>query len=241
MTNEPFPPASALPEVLGEAFPRSSAETRTAVALAADVRIFSAGETILRQGDETSLALVIDGHVAMRRTTVEGRELLVRIVERGKLAVILPFSARPAGADAVALTTGPIARWQGADLLSLATLDPGLGIDLLDQTLAAFEEVVARFDGLLYQDARRRVARALNVHTGLFFGERPVLTRASLPMLVGCSREMTSRVLRALESGGLVARVGRDRLRLLDPAGLAAAAESDGDRSRVTRGTNSSS
>ena len=168
-------------------------------------------------------------------------QLLVRIVERGKMAVILPLSARPAGADAIALTTGPIARWRAADLRSLATLDPGLGTDLLDQTLAAFEEVVARFDGLLYQDARRRVARSLHIHAGLFFDEQPVLTRAHLPMLVGTSREMTSRVLRALESRGLVARVGRDRLCLLDPAGLAAAAESDGDRSRTARGTSSSS
>jgi hypothetical protein len=35
---------------------------------------------------------------------------------------------------------------------------------------------------------------------------------------------MTGRVLRILEARSLVARVGRDRLRLLDPAGLAEAA-----------------
>ena len=188
------------------------------------MRTFSAGETILRQGDETSLALVIDGHVAMRRTTVEGRQLLVRIVERGKMAVILPLSARPAGADAIALTTGPIARWRGAELRSLATLDPGLGIDLLDQTLAAFEEVVARFDGLLYQDARRRVARALTSTPACSSASGRCSRGHTCRCSSGRSREMTSRVLRALESRGLVARVGRDRLRLLDPAGLAAAA-----------------
>ena len=36
---------------------------------------------------------------------------------------------------------------------------------------------------------------------------------------------MTGRVLRLLESQGLVMRVGRDRLRLLDADGLAAVAE----------------
>ena len=52
-----------------------------------------------------------------------------------------------------------------------------------------------------------------------------MLTRTQLPIMVGTSREMTGRVLRILESQGLVARVGRSRLRLLDPVGLARAAE----------------
>jgi CRP-like cAMP-binding protein len=66
----------------------------------------------------------------------------------------------------------------------------------------------------------------LDLHADLFFSEPPVLRRTHLPALVGTSREMTGRVMRALESRGVVARVGRDRLDLLDPAGLAAAARS---------------
>jgi CRP-like cAMP-binding protein len=50
------------------------------------------------------------------------------------------------------------------------------------------------------------------------------MTRAYLPALVGTSREMTGRVLRQLESDGIVRRVGRDRLRLLDADRLALAA-----------------
>jgi hypothetical protein len=41
---------------------------------------------------------------------------------------------------------------------------------------------------------------------------------------------MTGRVLRRLESAGIVTRIGRGRLRLLDAAALAAAAEDHGDR-----------
>jgi hypothetical protein len=41
---------------------------------------------------------------------------------------------------------------------------------------------------------------------------------------------MTGRVLRVLESRHLIARLGRDRLRLLDPAGLEAVAEFGLDR-----------
>ena len=56
------------------------------------------------------------------------------------------------------------------------------------------------------------------------FGDEAVLTRAYLPALVGTSREMTRRVLRILESDGVVARIGGGRLELLDAARLAQAA-----------------
>jgi CRP-like cAMP-binding protein len=227
--------------VFGETFPHSRGETLSALSKAAAVRTFAEGETILRQGEENSIAYVLDGHVAMRRTTVDGQQLIMKIVSRGELIVILPVFGRPAGADGIALTAGSVVRFSGAEVRSLMAADPGLAIDLLDRTLAIFESVVGRFDGLFYHDATRRVARVLHVHAGLFFSEPPVLTRAHLPSLIWTSREMTGRVLRVLESLGLVARVGRDRLRLLDPVGLAEVAEHGVDRSRKDRGTSSSS
>lgn len=236
MTHGSPPSAANLPEVLGEAFPHGRAETRRSLATAATVRTFGAGHTIARQGDESLLALVLDGYIAVRRTTVDGRQLMVRIVTRGNLASIFPLAGRPAAGDSIALTPGVAAVWRGDDVRSLATADPGLAVDLLDQVLVSFEDVVTRLDGLLYQDALRRVARVLHFKGDLFFAESPVLKRTHLPTLVGTSREMTGRVLRILESRGLVARVDRDRLRLLDPAGLGTLAESGSDPSRTRRG-----
>jgi hypothetical protein len=64
----------------------------------------------------------------------------------------------------------------------------------------------------------------LEQHADILFGEEAVLSRAYLPALVGTSHEMTARVLRKLESDGVVARSSRDRLELLDPDRLARAA-----------------
>lgn len=233
--------ASALPDVVDETFPHSRVDTRRALVVRAAVRQFGAGHAILRQGNESSLALVLEGHVAARRTTDDGRQLIVRIITRGGLASILPLAARPASADIVALTPSPAAVWRADDVRSLATADPGLAVDLLDNVLSWFEDVVMRLDGLVHQNALRRVARVLSLHADLFFSDPPVLTRSHLPILVGTSREMTGRVLRVLESRHIVVRVGRDRLQLLDAAGLAATAESDGDAPRSARGTSSSS
>jgi CRP-like cAMP-binding protein len=221
-----------LPEVIDEIFPGSRAETRHALAASAVVRRYAPRQVILRQGDESSVALVLDGHAAARRTTDDGRQLIVRIVTRGGLAPLLPLAARPASADIVALTPSPVAVWRADEMRSLATADPGLAVDLLDKVLLSFEGVVKRLDGLLHQDAVRRVARVLSLHAELFFSEPPVLPRSNLPILVGTSREMTGRVLRVLESRQILVRVGRDRLRLLDAAGLAATADAGTDASR---------
>lgn len=226
---QPF--AQALPAVLSEAFPRTRPATLTALISVASVRTFRPGQAILSQGEDKALAMALDGYVALRRTTPDGRQLIVRIVNRGRLSTMTPLASLPAGADAVALTETAVAMWSGDEVRALAESDAGLAVELLDQVLIALEEVTARLEGMLYQDALRRVARVLQQHADLFFSDAPVLTRRHLPMLVGTSREMTGRVVRVLESNGVVLRAGR-YFRLLDPEGLAAAAEPGDERSR---------
>jgi CRP-like cAMP-binding protein len=215
---------------IAEAFPQSRFDTRRALTTAVRIRAFGPGQAILRQGDDVYLALVLDGQVAMHRTTLDGRELIVRIVPAGGLGSILPLDDRPAAAAALGITPGSIALWPAGEVRSLAAADAGFAVDLLGHVLGIFETVVGRLDGMLHQDARRRVARVLDEYADLFFGEGSALTRAYLPLMVGTSREMTGRVLRLFESEGILRRVGRDRLRLLDPAGLTAAAGWGTDR-----------
>jgi CRP-like cAMP-binding protein len=232
--------ASTLPVVIGEALPHSRADTQQALARLAAIRAFGTGESIVGQGDESSLAIVLEGHVAVRRTTSDGRQLIVGFITRRGLISVLPLAARPSLAEAIALTPTIAAIWHAEGVRSLAKFDAGLGVDLIDHVLSKFEVAVARLDALLSQNALRRVARVLELYRDLFFSEPPVLKRTHLPALVGTSREMTGRVLRMLEAQRLVARVGRDRLRLLDPAGLSAAAETV-DPSRSTGGRISAS
>jgi CRP-like cAMP-binding protein len=231
----PLTGPALLADVLAEAFPHSRSDTRSALAKVSVIRQFSADQTILRQGDESRLAFVLEGFVALRRTTTDGRQLITRIVARGQLAPILPLGLRPAGSDAVALTPSSVAVWHGVEVRSLAFSDSGLAMDMLDSVIGAFDDVLGRLDSLLYQDALRRVARVLYAKADLFFAEPPLLTRAHLPNLVGTSREMTGRVLRVLESRRLVTRAGRDRLQLLDRDGLAKAAESGSNQPMTGR------
>lgn len=103
---------------------------------------------------------------------------------------------------------------------ALAAADAGFAMDLLGQVLRAFEEIVDRLNGLHDQNAMRRVSCVLDQHAEVIFGEEAIVT------LVGTSREMTGRVLRQLESDGIVERIGKERPRLVDAAGLARVAAS---------------
>jgi CRP-like cAMP-binding protein len=218
-------------EVVGRAFGRTRAETRRTLAASAEVRSFRPRETVIPQGDESWVGLVLDGHAGLRRTTVDGREVITMIVSGGQLGPVMPIAGRPFTADLLALSAGRIALWPGSVVRELAAGDAGLGLDLLELVLLSIEAVVERMDGLLYQNAQRRVARVLDQHAEIIFGEEAVVTRAYLPALVGTSREMTGRVLRQLEADGVVKRIGRHRLRLLDPARLARTAAPHAARS----------
>jgi CRP-like cAMP-binding protein len=213
-----------LHKVISETFPQSRAEIRHALVTTARVQVFKRNESILAQGDGSMVALVLRGHAAVVRTTADGHQLILRIVGRGDLAATMPFAFAPASGDAIALVPTAAAFWAGPEVRSQAMADAGFAVDLLDRTLIGVNALIDRFENLRRQGSIRRVALVLYRYGDLFFEPEPVLTRAHLPKLIGTSREMTSRVLRILESRGIVARVGRDRLSLLDRAALAQAA-----------------
>ena len=213
-------PPEPLAATLETAFPAATPATRTAIERRAEILTFRAGETVVAQGDESRIVLVLDGMVGLRRTTVDGREVIPRVASRAQIAPMMPMAGRAAVVEVVSLSSARVARWAAGGLRALAKDDAGFAVDLLDQVLLTYETIVEGLDGLLHQDASRRVARVLEQHADKLFGDDATLTRGFLPALVGTSREMTGRVLRRLESDGVVARVGRDRLRLLDPARL---------------------
>jgi CRP-like cAMP-binding protein len=210
---------SVLPAVVADAFPLATSETRHHLIEGASFQAVEPGATIVRQGEDGALLLVLNGYIAHRRTTVDGRQVILRVTRPGQLGPILALASRPIGADAVAISRAEVARWPATAIRALGRADAGFAMDLNAQAMESYEAVLERLDGLLYQSALRRVARVLLRHADLFF-EDQVLTRAYLPTMVGTSREMTGRVLRALEAQGIVARTGRDRLSLLNPSRL---------------------
>lgn len=217
----PSPTEPAQLQALIQAFlPGCRPESARFLAEAARTRRVRPGEPIFRQGEEIALTLIIRGHAAFRRTTVQGQEVTVGIAYPGEMFGITSVSATISSVDLIALTGGEVAIWRGEAFRRLVATDGDLALDIIDKLALFLTILTEKVDGFLHQDARIRVVRVLARHRDLFFAEPPVLSRAHLPGLVGTSREMTGRVLRALEREGTLARVGRTGLKLLHPEQL---------------------
>jgi CRP-like cAMP-binding protein len=197
-------------------------ESRTIVALVESARQvhISSGETIYWQGEPVPLTLMLRGHGAFRRITLDGQQLTVGIDKPGDIYGLASITGTYTSVNLVALTDCEMAMWRGPVLRRLVAADAGFALEVIDRMSSYLNNMTERVDGFLHQDARRRVVRVLARHRDLFFSEPAILSRSHLPSLVGTSREMTGRVLRELEREGTVARVGRTGLKLLRPEGL---------------------
>ena len=210
-----------LERTIEQAIPRAQPETRRQLAATARIRFVAIEGSVFEQGQVMPLVLVLEGYGAYLRTTADGRQFAVGIAQPGLVQAFSAISGVRSSVELVAWTACQVATWNGSDVRPLVASDPAFALAVIDHQSRTVNNITEKVDGFLHQNARRRVVRVLVRHHDLFFGARPVLSRSHLPALVGTSREMTSRVLRELESDGVVQRVGRNGLRLLRPQGLA--------------------
>jgi CRP-like cAMP-binding protein len=207
-------------EALVASLPNCRPETIQQLTETARVRTVRPGEQIYTQGDPVPLTTILEGYGAARRTTIGGKELVSGVAPAGVLFGWSGLASAPSAVELVALTECRVAQWPGPLIRTLATGDPALAVAAIDSMAWSLHQTVERIEGFLHQDARLRVVRVLAQHRELFFGEKPVLTRAHLPGLVGTTREMTGKVLRQLERDGTLARVDGMGLKLLRPEQL---------------------
>lgn len=229
MTHEKRSPDSASPaldgslrELLAKALPGCQPETIEQLVQTVRARTLQPGGQIYRQGEPVPITIILRGYGVARRTTVSGKELVSGVAPAGLLFGWSGLASVPSSVELLALTECEIGQWKGTEVRALSSADLGLLHAAIDSMAWSLHQTVERIEGFLHQDARLRVLRILEQHRALFFGEEVILTRAHLPGLVGTSREMTGRVLRQLERDGILARVGRSRLKLLRPDQLTA-------------------
>ena len=184
---------------------------------------FRKGQTIFRDGEDCPGVYVVGrGMVRVYKTGPGGKEHVLHIVAPGgtfaEAAAIGGFAV-PASAEALAATTCACCRkrpftnfWSKTTKLCLGMMT---GLTLWVRHLVGLmEDVVLR-------DAAGRIARYL-LQT-----PRDAAGRIELPSLkrhvashLNLTSETFSRTVRRLLDGGMIAECGRNRLQLLDCAGL---------------------
>lgn len=217
-----------LEAMLPTMLPGAAERSLVALARQAHLRPFRRLEHVQSETQDPLLTLVVEGYLGAVRSDAEGHQQMITIAGPGELMSMLSMRRGAPVVDLVGLGSGLAALWQGDQVLSLARVDAGLAVALLDHALHSAERLLNRLQHLSFDTVSRRLAMILWMRRALLFdARRPLLSRPQLADLAGTSREMAGRVIRDFEERGIIARVGGTGLVLLDPIGLRAAAGID--------------
>ncbi len=186
------------------------------------------GETIFLEGDPTAGLFVVEqGIVKISRVSLEGREYIMHLVERGDtFNDVSTLDGRPNPAHAVAHTDAVLWRIDRDDLRRLAWAYPDLAWALIEDLAARARVAVGLVHDLALRSVRGRLAHLLleqaeSRDTDVL---QRLLTREEMAARLGTVREMVGRTLRGLANDGLI-EFDRHRIVILDAQRLADEAE----------------
>lgn len=194
-------------------------------------------EVLGEQGEPADLfALVQVGYLKLRQLTPAGVERLVRFIGPGDCygAIVLTAGSH-FPVSAVAVQPSRVLVWRRPVVVDFADRVPQLKSNIFDEVTRRMAGVLTAAQELATERVPQRVASAL-LRLAEYGGTRTAegvrivhpLTRQELADLTGATLFTVSRLMSQWESEGLV-RSGRGTVTLVDPAGLALAAESQDD------------
>jgi CRP/FNR family cyclic AMP-dependent transcriptional regulator len=181
-------------------------------------RAYPPGSMVINAGDfSNSLYYIVSGSVSVIIEDDDGHEIVLAYLNAGDFfGEIGLFDEKHERSAWVRTRTGcQIAGLAYDRLCEITRESPDIVFAMLAQLALRVRDTSRKVGDLAFKDVAGRIARAL-----LDLCEQPdaehvpegtaiQITRQELGRIVGCSREMASRVLRALEEQGVVAVAGR--------------------------------
>ncbi len=190
-------------------------------------REYGPGSVILAEGDPgDTLFLLLNGSAKVTRAAGEGREVVIAFIRAGEFFGELSIlDGHPRSANVVALEDSQVYVIERSDFLGLIRRDPDLSIHLLQELARRIRASDQQIEYLALNDAESRVFHTL-IRVAEEIGAQDdssdgtvlrLPPRQELADMAGTSRETFSRVLRRLESKGMISRSpGHVQLRKLD-------------------------
>lgn len=186
-----------------------------------EFRTYRKGGMIVEEGDAGEiLYIVVEGRIKAFTTGQNGRELVYGVYGPGDYVGEMSLDGGPRSASVMALEPTLCACIKRETLRSHITHHPEFAFELIDRVIRGARIATEYARSMALMDVYTRVTRLLDSLAVLqddgtrLIEER--LTHADIAGRVGCSREMVSRLLKDLASGGYIRNVGR-RLRILKP------------------------
>lgn len=179
---------------------------------------YASGHTIIRAGERSdTLYFILSGSVTVLLEDEDGNEIILAYLNPGEFFGEMGLFEREQGRSALvkAKTTCEIARISYARIQQIAGDQPEVLYAIGAQLAGRLRVTSRRLGDLAFLDVTGRIARAL-----LDLSQQPDalshpdgmqirITRQELGRIVGCSREMAGRVIKALEEQELISAKGK--------------------------------
>lgn len=182
------------------------------------VQPFEAGVELLRTGQYIKLVpIVLSGSLRVLREDESGREILLYFIRPGESCIMTLFAVRQNKPSMVrAVADEPV------ELLLLpvdaVNRDFGNHRDWVDFTFSLFqqryEELINTINDIAFSRVDERLLELLRTRSRLSPGQEVQTTHQQLAEELGTAREVVTRLLKKLETEGIV-EMGRGRIRLL--------------------------
>jgi CRP/FNR family transcriptional regulator len=186
-----------------------------------------AGRQFSQRPGEPSCGIILDGLLRLYLTAEDGRQVTFRYARRGQFvgAALVVEVGAIFGVEAA--TDVRILALEIERVRALARKEASVAWAMAWELARYQAEIVRVFAGTAFGTIRQRTARHLLDLASGAASEGPLVataTQQGIADAVGSSREVVARALRELREAGLIA-TDRQRVRVLDPAGLAEEAE----------------
>lgn len=193
-------------------FPSLEEGLKEEILKVAEVRILSAGELLIRTGQNIrSALLVLDGLVKIYREDEDGNEFFMYYIDAGKacaISLVCALGQETSGLMAKAVTE--------ATVLSIPVnyLDEWMGKYkswarfALNSYRERFDELLQTIDHIAFRNMDERLVFYLKRHQQQFQTDRIELPFTEIAQDLNSSREVISRLMRKLADNGVVILMG---------------------------------
>jgi len=152
---------------------------------------------------------VLAGTVKISVPSADGREIVLNIMREGDIfGAISALDSRPRGADATAMTDCELIVIERRDFIPFLHGQPDLCMHVIDLLCSRVRRRTEQIQDVTFLDLPTRLAKAL---LRLAADAQPpgsapkvVITQSEISQIIGRSREMTNKQLRAWASDGLI-------------------------------------
>jgi CRP/FNR family cyclic AMP-dependent transcriptional regulator len=189
------------PPVLGEALLQS-------IATRGGVKRYPAHAVIITEGDTSDqLFIILTGRVKVYTSNEEGKELVIAVHGPGEYIGELALDRGARSASVITLEPSTFSVVTGANLREFVATHPDFALNLIQKLIWRVRQATGSMKSLGLDDVYARVVRLLLESSDPQGDHRVVrerMTQRDIAERVGSSREMVSRILKELTTGGYV-------------------------------------